>query len=297
MKETIARLKKENDALILAHYYQRDEIQEVADFIGDSLELAKKARDTSADTIIFCGVQFMAETAKILSPNKRVIHPVVSAGCPMADMASGDEVRLMKEKYPDAAVVCYVNSTAEVKAQSDICCTSSNAVEIVKGLKNQQIIFVPDKNLGAYVATHVPEKEIILWEGFCYVHGLLNEEAIERVKGEHEEAVVIAHPECTPEVLKHADFIGSTSKLINYVNESTARQFITLTEQGISYVLSKNNPDKEFIFPEEALYCRNMKKTTLSDVVLALEGKIPEITVDQSVAYDAEESLSAMFMR
>lgn len=295
MKEVIQTLKEEKNALILAHYYQRDEIQEIADFIGDSLELAKKARDTEVDTIIFCGVQFMAETAKILSPEKTVIHPVPEAGCPMADMASGEAVREMKRKHPNAKVVCYVNSTAAVKAESDVCCTSSNAVDIVKNLPADEVIFVPDKNLGAYVAKQVPEKKIILWDGFCYVHGLLREETIEAVKASHKDAVVIAHPECSSEVLSQADFIGSTSKMLRYVKESSYKKYITLTESGIEYVLRRDNPNKQFIFPDEALFCRNMKKNTLEDVVKALRGDLSEVSVDEEVAQGAYQALNAMF--
>ncbi len=273
LKEKILELKKKENALILAHYYQKDEIQEIADYIGDSLELAKKARDTKAETIIFCGVKFMAETAKILSPNKRVIHPVPEAGCPMADMATGEELIKMKKQFPSAKVVCYVNSTAEVKAESDVCCTSSNAVEIVRSLPGEEVIFVPDKNLGAYVASQVPEKRIILWEGFCYVHGLLQSQTIEQVKLDNPNAEVVAHPECSPEVLEKADYIGSTSKMLSYIKAHKEKSFIVLTESGIEYVLRRENPDKQFIFPDEALFCRNMKKNSLEDVLLALEGK------------------------
>lgn len=295
MKEAILKLKKEQNTLILAHYYQKDEIQEIADYIGDSLELAKKARDTKADTIIFCGVKFMAETAKILSPNKKVIHPVPEAGCPMADMATGEELVEMKRKHPNAKVVCYVNSTAEVKAESDVCCTSSNAVEIVRNLPGEEVIFVPDKNLGAYVATQVPEKKFILWDGFCYVHGLLQVDTIESVKKTQPKAEVVAHPECSPEVLSKADFIGSTSKMLSYIKESNNKEFIVLTESGIEYVLRQENPTKHFFFPEEALYCRNMKKNSLEDVLLALQGKKPEVVVDEAVAKGAYKALNAMF--
>lgn len=295
LKEKILELKKKENALILAHYYQKDEIQEIADYIGDSLELAKKARDTEAETIIFCGVKFMAETAKILSPNKRVIHPVPDAGCPMADMATGEELIEMKKQFPDAKVVCYVNSTAEVKAESDVCCTSSNAVDIVRSLPGNEVIFVPDKNLGAYVASQVPEKKIILWEGFCYVHGLLQSQTIEQVKQENPNAEVVAHPECSPEVLEKADFIGSTSKMLSYIKAHKEKTFIVLTESGIEYVLRRENPDKQFIFPDEALFCRNMKKNSLEDVLLALEGKKEEVTVDPVVAQKAFKALDAMF--
>ncbi len=295
MKDRIKKLKEEQNALILAHYYQKDDIQEIADYIGDSLELAKKARDTEADTIIFCGVKFMAETAKILSPTKKVIHPVPEAGCPMADMATADALRLMKVKHPNAKVVCYVNSTAEVKAESDVCCTSSNAVDIVRQLPGNEVIFVPDKNLGAYVATQVPEKKIVLWDGFCYVHGLLQGSTIDSVKATHPMAEVIAHPECSPEVLSKADFIGSTSKMLFYIQNSPKEKFIVLTESGIHYTLRQENPSKNFIFPDEALFCRNMKKNTLEDVLLALEGKKEEVIVDLEIANKAYKSLNAMF--
>jgi len=295
MKNQIERLKEAQNAVILAHYYQRNEVQEIADFIGDSLELAKRAKETEADRIIFCGVKFMAETAKILSPNKKVYQPAEEAGCPMADMANADTVREMKAKYPEAKVVCYVNSTAEVKAESHICCTSSNAVNIVKKLDCKDVIFVPDKNLGAYVASQVPEKNIILWDGFCYVHGLLSLESIKRTKLANPNALIIAHPECNPEVLEEADFIGSTSKLLNYVRSSDESEFIILTERGIHYVLQEENPTKSFIFPDEALCCRNMKKNTLGQVYEALAGNGKEVSVDENVATGALRSLEAMF--
>lgn len=295
MKNEILKLKSEKNAIILAHYYQRSEVQEVADFIGDSLELAKRAKETDAETIIFCGVKFMAETAKILSPNKKVYHPAAGAGCSMADMADGDMVRSLKRKHPKAQVVCYVNSTAEVKAESHICCTSSNAVDVVKSMSSDEIIFVPDRNLGAYVATQVPEKSFILWDGHCYVHGLLQASTIDKVKAAHPDAEIIAHPECTPEVLAKADFAGSTSKMLRYVKESNKKEFVVLTERGIEFVLNRDHSDKSFIFPEEALYCRTMKMTTLEDVRNALEGKMAEVTVDSTVAKGALVSLSAMF--
>lgn len=295
MKNQIERLKEAQNAVILAHYYQGNEVQEIADFIGDSLELAKRAKETKADRIIFCGVKFMAETAKILSPNKKVYQPAEEAGCPMADMASADAVREMKAKYPEAKVVSYVNSTAEVKAESHICCTSSNAVNVVKKLDCKDVIFVPDKNLGAYVASQVPEKNIILWDGFCYVHGLLSLESIKRTKLAYPNALIIAHPECNPEVLEEVDFIGSTSKLLNYVRSSDKSEFIILTERGIHYVLQEENPTKSFIFPDEALYCRNMKKNTLEQVYEILAGNGKEVSVDENVATGALRSLEAMF--
>lgn len=294
MLEEIQRLKKEKNALVLAHYYQREEVQEVADFIGDSLALAQKAKDTTADIIIVCGVSFMAETAKILSPEK-VIHPVPAAGCPMADMASYESLKAMKEQYPHAAVVCYVNSTAEVKSLSDVCCTSSNAVEVVKSLSSHQVIFVPDKNLGAYVANQVPSKELILWDGFCYVHALLELETIEAVKKDNPDAVVVAHPECDPVILSHADFIGSTAKILAHISQSEEKNYIVLTESGINYVLNRENPDKNFIFPGEALYCRNMKKITLPDVLKALKGECTAIELDPKIAEEAYRALEAMF--
>lgn len=295
MLEEIQRLKKEKNALVLAHYYQREEVQEVADFIGDSLALAQKAKDTTADIIIVCGVSFMAETAKILSPEKKVIHPVPAAGCPMADMASYESLKAMKEQYPHAAVVCYVNSTAEVKSLSDVCCTSSNAVEVVKSLSSHQVIFVPDKNLGAYVANQVPSKELILWDGFCYVHALLELETIEAVKKDNPDAVVVAHPECDPVILSHADFIGSTAKILAHISQSEEKNYIVLTESGINYVLNRENPDKNFIFPGEALYCRNMKKITLPDVLKALKGECTAIELDPKIAEEAYRALEAMF--
>lgn len=295
MKNEILKLKAEKKAVILAHYYQREEIQAIADFVGDSLELAKKAKETDAETIIFCGVSFMAETAKILSLHKKVYQPSKHAGCSMADMADADMIKALRQEYPKAKVVCYVNSTAAVKAESDICCTSSNAVDIVKGMSSQDIIFVPDRNLGAYVASQVTDKNIILWDGHCYVHGLLQASTVKAFKLEHEDALVVAHPECCPDVLQEADFVGSTSKMLAYISSSSHHKFIVLTEAGIASVLKEKNPQKEFLFPKEALYCRTMKMNRLEDVLAALKGQVEAVEVAPEIARDALKSLTAMF--
>lgn len=294
MKNKILKLKAEKNAVILAHYYQREEIQDLADFVGDSLELAKKAKETDAERIIFCGVSFMAETAKILSPHKKVYQPSKHAGCSMADMADADMIKALRVEYPKAQVVCYVNSTAAVKAESDICCTSSNAVDIVKGMTAKDIIFVPDRNLGAYVASQVPNKNIILWDGHCYVHGLLQASTVRNFKLKHRDALVVAHPECCPDVLKEADFVGSTSKMLAYISSSENNRFIVLTEGGIASVLKEENPKKEFLFPKEALYCRTMKMNRLEDIVAALNGELEEVEVAPEIAKNALKSLTAM---
>src|SRR3989338_5650164 len=263
LKKTIARLKKKRNAVIIVHNYQRDEIQEIADISGDSLALSQAAVRTDADVIVFCGVHFMAESASILNPDKMVLLPVKEAGCPMADMITPEKLRAKRKEYPEAAVVCYVNSSAEVKAESDIACTSSNAVEIVRSLKEKQIIFVPDKNLGRYIQDQVPEKEIILWEGFCPTHIRVQEEDIMRSKNLCPNAEMIAHPECNPEVLALADHICSTGGMFKYVKQSNSREFIIATESGMLYKLQKENPDKKFYLPTPRLVCANMKLITL----------------------------------
>jgi len=230
LKKTIGKLKKKRNAVIIVHNYQRDEIQEIADISGDSLALSQAAVRTDADVIVFCGVQFMAESASILNPGKKVLLPVMEAGCPLADMITPEKLRAKKAQYPGAAVVCYVNSSAEVKAESDIACTSSNAIAVVRSLKEKDVIFVPDKNLARYVQTQLPDKNIILWEGFCPTHIRVQEEDILRAKGLHKGAEVLAHPECNPEVLAISDHICSTAGMFTYAKKSPAREFIIATE-------------------------------------------------------------------
>ncbi len=294
LKKKIAKLKEKRNAVIIAHNYQRDEIQEIADISGDSLALSQAAVRTDADIIVFCGVQFMAESASILNPGKMVLLPVQEAGCPLADMITPEKLRAKKKEYPEAAVVCYVNSSAEVKAESDIACTSSNAVEIVKSLKESQIIFVPDKNLGRYVQSQVPEKKIILWEGFCPTHIRVQEEDIVKAKAAHPGAEVIAHPECNPDVLALSDHICSTGGMFGYVKKSDSKEFIIATESGMLYKLQKENPAKKFYLPTPHLVCANMKLITLGWVAHSLEKLVYEVKVPEEIREKAKRTLDRM---
>jgi len=294
LKKRISELKKERKAVIIVHNYQRDEIQEIADISGDSLALSQAAVRTDAEIIVFCGVLFMAESASILNPGKLVLLPVKEAGCPLADMVNAEKLIAKRKRYPDAAVVCYVNSSAAVKAESDIACTSSNAIEVVRSLKNKRVIFVPDKNLGKYVQAHVPEKDIILWEGFCPTHIRLQEEEVIRTKQEHPEAEFIAHPECNPGVLKLADHVCSTGGMFKFVKSSSAKEFIIGTEVGMLYKLRRDNPDKRFYMPTEHLVCPSMKLTTLGWVAHSLEMLVYEVKVSEDIARRARKTLQRM---
>ncbi len=294
LKKKIARLKKKRNAVIIVHNYQRDEIQEIADISGDSLALSQAAVRTDADVIVFCGVDFMAESASILNPDKKVLLPVKEASCPMADMITPEKLKAMRKEFPEAAIVCYVNSSAEVKAESDIACTSSNAVDIVRSLSEQQVIFVPDKNLGRYVQKQVPEKKIILWEGFCPTHIRVQGEDIIRSKALRPDAEVIAHPECNPEVLDLADHICSTGGMFTYVKKSPSKEFIISTESGMLYKLQKENPDKKFYVPTPRLVCATMKLTTLGWVAHSLEMLVYEIKVAEDVREKAKRTLQRM---
>ncbi len=294
IKAKINKLKAKRRAVIIVHNYQRDEIQDIADITGDSLALSQAAVKTEADIIVFCGVHFMAESAAILNPHKKVLLPVKEAGCPLADMITMEKLRSLKEEHPGAPVVCYVNTPAAIKAESDICCTSSNAVGIVNSLKAKKIIFVPDKNLGMYVQSKVPDKEIILWEGFCPTHIKVQEEHIEAVKRTHPDAVVVSHPECNPEVLKISDYITSTAGMIKYVKASDKKRFIIATESGLFYKLKKDNVGKEFLLPTEQLICPSMKLTTLGWVLHSLEFLKYEVTVPSDIAEKARRSLDRM---
>ena len=294
LTEEIQRLKKERNAIILAHNYQVPEVQDVADIVGDSFALSRHAAETDSDVIVFCGVHFMAESAKILSPDKTVLLPVRDAGCPMADMVTAPKLREMKARYPDAAVVCYVNSSAEVKAESDVCCTSSNALKVVESLENKQVIFVPDKNLGSYIASKVKDKEIILWKGFCITHKRVKVEEVQKIRQLHPNAKILMHPECEPEVQKLADFLGSTSAIINYAREIPEKDIIIGTEEGILHLLKKQNPDKNFYLLSMGLICTNMKKTRLEDVHSALLNMQHEIHVDENIRIKALKSLERM---
>jgi quinolinate synthase len=292
--QKIAQLKKKRNAILLAHNYQRDEIQEIADIRGDSLALARATVHIKQEVIVFCGVLFMAESASIVNPDKTVLLPVREAGCPLAEMATVDQIREYRQKYPHAAFVCYVNSPADVKAECDICCTSSNAVKIVESLQEKQIVFLPDRNLGRYVAQNVPEKDIIVWPGFCITHMRVKEKEVLSAKANHPNAELIAHPECEPEVLQHADCIASTGGMFSYVKQSNNKEFIICTEKGMIFGLHKENPDKKFYIPSEYLICANMKMTTLGWVLHSLENMVYEVKVDNPIRDKARKALDRM---
>jgi len=290
----IQKLKAERNAVILAHNYQPGEIQDIADFAGDSLGLSVEAANTKADVIVFCGVKFMAETAAILSPDKTVLLPEIHAGCPMADMIGAEELVKLKAEHPDALVVCYVNSTAEVKAESDYCCTSGNAVELVASLPpDRKILFVPDQNLGGFVAGRTG-RDLVLWPGYCPTHMRITAESVVAAKEKHPDAIVMAHPECPRPVYDVVDELLSTGQMLKFVKESDAKSFIIATEIGIIHTLKKQNPDKEFYAATDKAVCSNMKKITLEKVLWSLEDMKYEIKVDQDVASRAKASLDRM---
>jgi quinolinate synthase len=292
--QAILDLKKERNAVILAHLYQWPEVQEIADFVGDSLDLSRKAKDTKADVIVFCGVWFMAQTAKILNPKKTVLLPREDAGCPMADMVTPEDVWELKKKHPRAAVVCYVNSSAEVKAASDICCTSSNAVSVVSSLREEEIIFVPDRNLGHYVSRFLPQKRFILFDGFCPTHDRITPEDIEKARTARPKASILVHPECRPEVIREADFAGSTAQIIEYAAASDKKDFIIGTESGVLHPLKQLCPDKNFFFLHAPMVCPNMKKTTLANVRNALINLQSKMEMDEDLIQKAAASLERM---
>jgi quinolinate synthase len=293
MKEEIIALKRERHAVILAHNYQIPLVQDVADLVGDSLELSRAAARLDAEVIVFCGVDFMAETAAILSPQKKVVLPEKGAWCPMAHMIAPDQLRDLKSQNPEAAVVCYVNSTAEIKAESDICCTSANGVQVVNSLAEKQVIFVPDRNLAAYVAQHT-DKEIISWNGYCYVHDHFTPSEVETAREIHPLAEVLVHPECRPEVIDLADYVYSTAGMGRHAKASKAREFIIGTETGMIYRLKKENPEKEFYPLSENAVCQNMKKTNLDKILQALLTLEPRITVPEETAIRARMSIERM---
>ena len=294
LREKVLRLKKERNAYIVAHNYQNYEVQEVADILGDSLALSKATVGTGYDLIVFCGVDFMAESAKILNPEKTVLLPVREADCPMALMVTPERLREKKAQYPDAAVVCYVNSSAEIKAESDIACTSANAVQIVKSLPNKQILFVPDKNLGHYVQRFCPEKEIILWQGFCTTHIRVTAGDVLKMKDKYPGSPFIAHPECPPDVIDLADHVASTSGFSPYIAKSKAETFIIGTEVGMIYKLKKDHPSKRFVMPTEQFVCQTMKMTTLGWVAHALEVLEHKIEIPEPIRVKAERTLRRM---
>lgn len=294
LKNRIQQLKKEKNAVILAHYYVHDEVQEVADYIGDSFYLSRLAATTDADTIVFCGVSFMGESAKILSPEKTVLMPDETADCPMAHMADIDRIERLREEYEDLAVVCYINSTAELKCHSDVCVTSSNALKIVKNLPNHNIFFIPDEHLGRYVAAQVPEKNFIFNDGFCHVHAAVSPEQVKAAKQSHPEAKFLVHPECKADVLELADFIGSTSEIIDYASSCEAEEYIIGTELGVLYELKERNPGKKFYSAGAALCCPNMKKITLEKIVHVLETGENAVQVTEEMRTRANAPLNRM---
>jgi len=292
--EKISELKKKHNAVILAHNYQRGEIQDVADFVGDSLGLSQQAAKTDADLIVFCGVHFMAETAALLSPNKTVIMPDEHAGCPMASMITARELKEKKRLYPNSKVVCYVNTTAAVKAESDICCTSSNAVKIVSSIPEEvEIIFVPDKSLGAYVSSCLG-REMIYWEGYCPTHHRIIAEQIVKMKSENPEAEVVVHPECTQDVIALSDHVASTTGILNYVSSSNSKEFVIGTELGILHRMKKENPDKKFMPVTPLSDCPNMKLNTLEKLLWSLEDLQFVVTVPEDIAVKARQAIQRM---
>lgn len=291
---TVKRLKEEKGALILAHHYQCEEVKAIADYVGDSLEMAKVAASSSQKLLVICGVYFMAETAKILSPEKTVLVPRMDAGCPMADMVTAPALEEMKGTLPEAKVVCYVNSPAEVKALSDICCTSSNAKAVVESLDAKQILFVPDQNLAYYVSTLLPEKEIIPWKGFCPTHHRMTIEEVREIKEAYPKGYFMAHPECRKEVLDRADFIGSTSQIIKKCQEVEAKDIIIGTEEGVIETIKAQNPDKNILLLHKAMVCPNMKKTSLADVIHVLETGSNEVVLSDAVIQSAFSAIDRM---
>lgn len=294
MKNKINRLKQEKNAVILAHFYAPDEVQEVADYVGDSFYLAKIAKQSDAEKIIFCGVSFMGESAKILNPDKKVLMPDLSADCAMAHMVKPGIVEEMKAKYEDLAVVCYINSTADLKCQSDVCVTSSNAVKIVKALPNKNIFFIPDKNLGAFLKESVPEKNIILNDGCCPIHVKITISQLEEEKRKHPNAIVLAHPECEKEILELSDYIGSTADIISYAKESKEAEFIICTEEGVNYRLMADNPNKTFYFPNPKPCCEDMKQNTLENLLKCLETEENVVEVSEEIRKRALVPLDRM---
>ena len=290
----IRELKKQKNAIILAHYYAPADVQRIADYVGDSFYLAKIAKSSTADVIVFCGVAFMGESAKILNPNKKVLMPDISADCPMAHMVTEGRIKELREKYDDLAVVCYINSTAELKCQSDVCVTSSNAVKIVKALPNKNIFFIPDKNLGRYVAKQVPEKNVILNHGYCPIHVKVSLEEVLQEKKLHPTALVLSHPECEENILNISDYIGSTAEIIDFAKQSEKDEFIICTEDGVEFELIKTNPNKKFYFTKTRPCCVDMKLNTLDKLLKVLETEENPIEVDEETRERALLPLNRM---
>ena len=293
LKRRIIRLKKEKKAIIIAHNYQIGDVQEVADFIGDSLGLSQQAARVKEDIIVFCGVHFMAETAAILAPEKTILMPEVKAGCPMADMITAEELLQWKKNYPGRSVVCYVNTSAAVKAECDVCCTSSNAVRVVNSLEGDEILFAPDKNLAAYVARHT-RKKIIPWDGYCYVHNNIRLKDVKEKKALHPGAEVWVHPECRPEVIDIADKVLSTGGMVKEARTTQKKEVIIGTETGIIFRLKKESPDKDFYPARDQAFCSNMKKTDLRKVLRSLEGMIHKVEVPLEISRKARGAIEKM---
>ncbi len=294
IRKQIEQLKKEKEVAILAHYYTDNQIQALADYVGDSFYLSKIATEIPQKTILFCGVTFMGESAKLLNPDKTILMPDTYADCPMAHMADVDTIKAMREQYEDLAVVCYINSTAELKAHSDVCVTSANALKIVKNLPNKNIYFIPDGNLGRYVAHKLPEKNFILGDGFCHVHTSIKKENIEQAKELHPEALVLAHPECTWDVLEIADYIGSTSGIIDYTVKSDAEVFIICTEMGILYELQAKSPNKKFYSVGHRQFCPHMKQISLEQILEQLQTMSNITELDKEMNQNANKALEKM---
>lgn len=289
----IKELKQKHNSIILAHNYQIPEVQDIADFLGDSLDLAMRASKTDAENIIFCGVDFMAESAKILNPDKNVIIPDIEAECPMVHMVDINDLKKLKKQHPDAEVVSYINTTAETKTLSDICCTSANGKKVVNSLTSKKIIFLPDKNLGAYIQRFVKDKEIIIWPGLCATHHRIRKEELLKLKKQHPDAEILVHPECRPEVIDIADRALSTNGMVNHAKNSDKKEFIIGTEKDLCYRLKNENPDKTF-YPIKTAICPNMKKITLEKVLNSLETLEPKIQLPDEIMKKAKKPLQRM---
>ncbi|WP_346886361.1 quinolinate synthase NadA [Clostridium sp. UBA4395] len=296
LKEDILKLKKEKNALVLAHLYEKAEIQEVADIVGDSYFLSKKAMESSKDIIVFCGVKFMAESAKILSPNKRILIPVNDTTCPMADMATVDKLKAMKLRNPKAKVVTYINSNGDIKALSDVCVTSSSAKAILNNIEEEEIIFLPDRNLGSYLQENIQNKKFILYDGFCPVHERVEEEEVLTLKNRYPNFKVLVHPECSKKVRDLGDFIGSTSELIDYSFQDGTNGFIVVTEEGVLYQMKEKSPNKTFIPIESGMICPNMKKISMKDLYNCLINEEFEVHIEEELRLKAHKSLENMHL-
>lgn len=294
MKDKIGKLKKEKDVAILAHYYVDGEVQKIADYVGDSFYLSKVATQLEQKNILFCGVKFMGESAKLLNPEKTVVMADDFADCPMAHMVTVEKIAEVREQYDDLAVVCYVNSTAEIKAVSDVCVTSSNALRVVKKIPQKNIFFVPDENLGRYVAKKVPEKNFIFNDGFCHVHKSITADNVRKAKEVYPDALVLTHPECTEDVIALSDFVGSTSEIIDYATNTDCEKFIICTEMGVFFELQEKNPNKKFYSVGHRQFCPNMKKVTLDKVIQALEKMLPDVELPDEIITAARKPLQRM---